>query len=232
MSLDALMNVLQQTLLGLYLEIANHSLTQLSLLTLRKQTQGCGYMQELFTKIIVMSPDTDVYLIGLPLFCASERDIIVQVSPIASSQLKLLHLKALVHALQNDPDLAHIDQKILPKVFQALYVVTGCDYISFFSQVGKASFMRYFYQYASFISSAREYPGTLADTCLSDGMYQQGYLAFLRLIGTVYFKKHCTGFDTQSPISHFQTFKDKGPDQHLSWLDNIRQNMWLVPSKV
>ena len=174
-----------------------------------------------------MSPDTDVYLIGLPLFCASERDIIVQVSPIASSQLKLLHLKALVHALQNDPDLAHIDQKILPKVFQALYVVTGCDYISFFSQVGKASFMRYFYQYASFISSAREYPGTLADTCLSDGMYQQGYLAFLRLIGTVYFKKHCTGFDTQSPISHFQTFKDKGPDQHLSWLDNIRQNMWF-----
>ena len=180
-----------------------------------------------FTKILVMSPDTDVYLIGLPLFCASERDIIVQVSPIASSQLKLLHLKALVHALQNDPDLAHIDQKILPKVFQALYVVTGCDYISFFSQVGKASFMRYFYQYASFISSAREYPGTLADTCLSDGMYQQGYLAFLRLIGTVYFKKHCTGFDTQSPISHFQTFKDKGPDQHLSWLDNIRQNMWF-----
>lgn len=43
---------------------------------------------------------------------STQRDIIVQVSPIASSQLKLLHLKALVHALQNDPDLAHIDQKI------------------------------------------------------------------------------------------------------------------------
>ena len=60
-------------------------------------------------------------------------------------------------------------------------------------------------------------------------MYQYGYLAFLRLVGTVYFKKHCTGFDTSSPSAYFQTFQDASLtvlQQHSAWLDSIRQNIW------
>ena len=33
------------------------------------------------------------------------------------------------------------------------FVVSGCDYVTFFSQLGKAIFMRYFFRYASFISA-------------------------------------------------------------------------------
>ncbi len=131
--------------------------------------------------------------------------------------------------MTNDPDLGRIDPSILPKVFQTLYVVSGCDYVSFFSQLGKATFLRYFYQYGSFISSGQEYPGTLADTGLQQGVYERGYLAFLRLIGTVYFKKHCTGFDTPSPTCHFQAFCQSNisaHQQHYAWLDDIRQNIW------
>ena len=106
--------------------------------------------------ILVLSPDTDVYHIGLPLACINNKEIIVQVSAINNKQLKLLHLSALVKALDHDPDLSKIERDILPQVLQSLYVVSGCDYISFFSNMGKATFLRYFYQYSSFISGAKE----------------------------------------------------------------------------
>ena len=177
--------------------------------------------------ILVLSPDTDVYHIGLPLACINNKEIIVQVSAINNKQLKLLHLSALVKALDHDPDLSKIERDILPQVLQSLYVVSGCDYISFFSNMGKATFLRYFYQYSSFISGAKELPGTLADT--NHEHYKIGYLAFLRLIGTIYFKKHSTAFDTPSPARHFQAFYSQDrlvEQQHTVWLDDIRQNVW------
>ena len=91
--------------------------------------------QTRFNQVLVISPDTDVYHIGLPLKCVSEKQIIVQLSAVNSSQLKLLNLSALVNALRNDPDLAHIHPRTLPNILQTLYVATGCDYISFFSQL-------------------------------------------------------------------------------------------------
>ncbi len=182
--------------------------------------------QTVSNQILILSPDTDVYHIGLPLPCVMHKNIIVQVSTFNSRQLSLLNLTALVQAFRNDPDLAHIDPSILPKLFQVLYVTSGCDYISFFSQLGKASFLRYFFQYSSFISCGNEHPGTLADTGLA---HEQGYLAFIRMIGTLYFKKHSTGFETPSPASHFLTFCDPNLtalQQHSVWLDDIRQNIW------
>ena len=71
----------------------------------------------------------------------------------------------------------------------------------------------YYFQYASFITGGIDStPGTLADTLLSDGSYKLGYLAFVRLVGTVYFKKHSSGFVTDSPRTHFANFMD----QHLT----------------
>jgi len=72
---------------------------------------------------------------------------------------------------------------------QTLFVRTGCDYTSFFSQIGKAPFLQYFFQYAAFITG-RESKCSLADTDLEGENYKKGFLAFLWLIGTVYFKKH------------------------------------------
>ena len=185
--------------------------------------------QSTHSKFLILSPDTDVYHVGLPLQCVTLKEVTVQVSPMHCRELKLLNLTALVNGFENDPDLAQIEPNILPKVVQTLYVVTGCDYISFFSKMGKATFLRYFYQYASFISSGQHYPGTLADTSLQHGVYEEGYLAFLHLIGTVYLKKHSTGFDTPSPIGHFEAFSQPNlsiQQQHYAWLDDIRQNVW------
>ena len=100
----------------------------------------------------IISPDTDIYHIGLPLQCVKEKNVLIQVSPISSRSIQLVNIRELINALHHDPDLANVSQNILPHVIQTLYVVSGCDYISFFSEVGKATFLRYFFQHTSFIT--------------------------------------------------------------------------------
>ena len=181
------------------------------------------------TRIFIMSPDTDVFCIGLSLESIKPKEIIIQISPLNSRELRLLHLNRLVHALQCDPDLVALPSQIVPQVLQTLYVTTGCDYISFFSGIGKATFLRYFFNYASFISANETAKGTLADVSLTGDTYRAGFLSFLRLIGTVYFKKHNTGFDIPSPVTHYNKFLECHSTTltiHANWLEDIRQNIW------
>ena len=136
-------------------------------------------------------------------------------------------MSALSKALVNDPDLANVNTTILSQVIQTMFVCTGCDYTSFFCKVGKATFLRYFFQYAAFITGT-ESQGTLADTSLEGETYKNGFLAFLRLIGTVYFKKHVTAFETPSPANHFLNFSSAHTtiqQHHQDWLEDIRQNI-------
>ena len=112
---------------------------------------------------------------------------------------------------------------------QTLFVATGCDYTSFYG-LGKATFLRYFYQYATFITKpTNDKPGTLADVSLANNVYNTGFLAFLRFVGVTYFKKHATAFSTNSPQTHFNSFKHPTKthiQQHTEWIDDIRQNIW------
>ena len=68
-----------------------------------------------------------------------------------------------------------------------LFVVSGCDYISFFKGHGKGAFLNTFYQHAAFISGDNAF-GLLSN--ILEGTKEEGFLAFLRLIGCLYFKKH------------------------------------------
>ena len=177
--------------------------------------------------ILIMSPDTDVYLIGLPLPCTKNKHILVQVSPMSSREVKLICTESLNRALSNDPDLATIPQNSHSNVIQTLFVVSGCDYISFFSGIGKATFTKHFYQHAEFITGDTHYTsGSLVNTQLDETL-KTGFLAFLRLIGTVYFKKHASAFDLLTPESHFKTFTCTSTEkQHHEWIDSIRQKSW------
>ena len=67
------------------------------------------------------------------------KNILVQVSPISSRSLQLVNVSELVHALCHDPDLARVNPSTLPEILQTVYAVSGCDYVSFFSEVGKAA---------------------------------------------------------------------------------------------
>lgn len=105
----------------------------------------------------------------------------IQISAYNSRELCFLHLPALVTALRNDPGLSSIEPALLPQIFQTLFVVTGYDYTSFFSGLGKATFLRYLFQHSQFITSGQGIiSGTLANVGSSD--LESGFLSFLRLV--------------------------------------------------
>ena len=146
-------------------------------------------------------------------------------------ELKLLSMKHLIAAFSNDPDIVNVAAATHTQVMQTLFVVTGCDYISFFNGIGKATFLKYFFQHSDFISGDLQYTcGSLSDTVMDSGSYKQVFFAFIRLIGTVYFKKHANAFDSNSPVAHYKKFMNPETDietQHRKWLEDIRQNIWI-----
>ena len=175
------------------------------------------------TRKLVCSPDTDVYHIGLPLMCNQPLDVFVRISVFSSQEHRYLSLKILTMSLQGDPDLSSVPGEILPKVLQTLFISTGCDYVSYFAGFGKSTFLKLFFQHASFINDVSQ--GTLASTC--DSSRQLGFLSFVRLIGTVYFKKHLSTFKYDCPRALLNSFPCSDPiSQHKQWLDCIRSTVW------
>ncbi len=83
------------------------------------------------TKKLVLSPDTRVYHIGLPIVAAINNDVLVRLIKFNSVEHRILDMQALINAFNNDPDLATIPSLSLPSVIQALFVCTGCDFFFF-----------------------------------------------------------------------------------------------------
>ena len=129
-----------------------------------------------------MSPDTDVNNIGLPLPSTHQKDIVVQLNLYSSKELKYIHLTAF------------LEQKY-HKYFSPYMCQQDVTTHHFFSEIGKASFYRCLFQDAEFITSGNSsFLGSLADAKLSDNQFEIGFLALLRLIGSVYFRKQRSGF--------------------------------------
>lgn len=57
------------------------------------------------SKITVLSADTDVYMIGLPLKCSLDKISLYKLVISIQGKTKLLSLKNMIVAIQNDPDL-------------------------------------------------------------------------------------------------------------------------------
>ena len=115
------------------------------------------------TNILILSSDTDIYHIGVALQSIRDKHIVVQINKLSSQQ----HLNVLVNALQNDPALNQQCNHRYCKLYMLLQVVTT---LPFFSTIGKATFLRYFFHYARFITSGAGSvaPGTLAEIDLND----------------------------------------------------------------
>ena len=179
---------------------------------------------------IVFSQDTDTYHIGMGLLTdcrLSELDIYVQLqwSHVSKATNRFVHLPALQEALINDPDLAHLPNDILLPCLQTLYVVSGCDYVSFFAGIGKVTFLDTFYQHANFINDINLL-GTLAD--IMQHNEEHGFLAFLRLIGSVYFKRYKSAFAQPTPAAYFHSISENldSKEHHMKWINSIRATIW------
>ena len=130
----------------------------------------------------------------------------------------------LLFSLRDDPDLSLVPIVLRPLVMQTLFICSGCDYISFFVGLGKATIMKHFFQNAWFITGSQDIPGTLA---IDHGREEDGFLSFVRLIGTVYFKKHT--LDT--PHALYMSLTQDSTDsvqQHKKFIEVIRDSVWRV----
>lgn len=114
----------------------------------------------------------------------------------------------------------------LPAIMQIIFIVSGCDYTSFFHGCGKASFLSSFFMHANFIS-VPEMPGSLSETSVTN---EQGLLSFYRLVGSVYYKKFsCVMLsEHKSPKQLYQSVNEAASllQQHHQWLNIIRDNSW------
>ena len=106
------------------------------------------------TRKLVLSPDTDVYHIGLPVIALTNLDVLVRLSTLSSIEQRFLDLQALLKSIRNDPDLATVDQTKIALIFQMLFIATGCDNIFFFHGIGKATFLGTLYEYSKFINNS------------------------------------------------------------------------------
>ena len=140
----------------------------------------------------------------------------------------LLYPRSSFKAFGDDPDLAPIPSSLLPAVIQMLFVCTGCDFISFFTGLGKASFLATLFEYSEFIcSNSTQTPGTLSDTDPDSN----GFLSFLRLVGCAYFRKHKAAFLPKypTPMSLFNSLEKDSQthlDHHSAWLSFLRERVW------
>ena len=95
-------------------------------------------------KVLIQSPDTDTYHVGLP-FITPQMEVVVQLSRPGDRHLRLLNLHTLVDLLNRDPELTALNIEHRTWIMQCLYVSTGCDYVSFFAGIGKTTFLKAFF---------------------------------------------------------------------------------------
>lgn len=78
----------------------------------------CHVYQSKATNVLIYSPYTDVYNIGLPLSpVTSHQDCIIQINLLHSREQRFISLNNLQKALDNDPDLTGIPGENLTNIF-------------------------------------------------------------------------------------------------------------------
>lgn len=146
-------------------------------------------------------------------------------------------MSKLQEALLKDPDLASIPITNRTHVLQAVYALSGCDFVSFFSGFGKAAFFKCLLTHSDFITGQQFLPGDLSESSASES----GLQAFIRLIGCLYFTEHRRAFGNSTPASLYHQLRSPVNDsivQYAEWLDTIRNEVWpriyfenkLIPS--
>ena len=175
------------------------------------------------TQVLLYSPDSDTFFIGLPLVKFMYGKELVLLQKDTAYEKVFIHLNTFVYLLKSDPLLKYVDQHHLEESLQMLFIVSGCDFISFFRGFSKKTFWEMFRCKASFIAGAQSC-GELWETGDS------GLLSFFRLIGSLYFSKHRPAFlptfDTSEAFLKSFSVLSNSMDQHVAFLAGIREKIW------
>ncbi|CAC5392687.1 unnamed protein product [Mytilus coruscus] len=168
-------------------------------------------------QVIIYSPDTDVFFIGLPLVPNLTKTVYVQLRDSPYNNLFLSMDKLVKCITLNDSLLQGIDSILI--CMQLLFIYSGCDFVSYFRGCGKKTFFDVFRKHASFIVGN----GSFADVHGHNGLH-----SFYRLICSVYFNKHRAAFQPYStPKSLFDSISEGDlHEKHLSFISAIREKLW------
>lgn len=175
--------------------------------------------------IVIYSIDSDIPHIGMPLVGKlPNRHFIVQ------TRCTLLDLNLLMTEISKNNELRCMNCDSLSEEMQAIFVLSGCDYVSSFRNCSKRTFYNVYLDHCHFIS--KSYEGSLSQSGGED--WKAGLLAFYRLIGSIYFKKCVASYRVSMSLMHnpspedvFKKFIDTYPGMGLHevtllWLDDIR----------
>jgi hypothetical protein len=125
--------------------------------------------------ILVSSHDTDLVFVGLQCEriwrspqrggAGGERRVFLQTTKRKDglSLPDFIDMGRMHECILNHPQLQAIPLGKRVSTIVSLYVLTGCDYVSFIHGISKSAFLNALYKNAAFISSTRNGLGTLAD---------------------------------------------------------------------
>ncbi|CAG2218346.1 unnamed protein product [Mytilus edulis] len=186
--------------------------------------------------ILIYSLDNDTYHIGLPIMQkCSDKNIAVQLS--YKNDLIFFSMNRFIRCLESDPDLHSIEKDDLPLIIQNLFILTGCDYVSFFKDHGKTSFFKTFFKYTEFIISSVE-NNVIGKLSLTNSDDISSFLSFIRLIGCEYWRKCSSAFlreKLETPEQLYRTVYSSylSPEEnHIAWISKIREALYSrVPSE-
>ena len=132
--------------------------------------------------ILIFSPDTDTYHVGMTTSSVNliTTEVMIQINPTTKPlSYRLLSLHGLANAISRDPDMCDIPHEERLATLQSLYVLTGCDFTSFFAQISKSFFITTFFRFAAFICANTEcLPGSISETTTQES----SFLAFVNLV--------------------------------------------------
>lgn len=137
------------------------------------------------SNVMVVSKDTDTWVYGLSLMelgFLSGKHVIIKRGINASEYVSI---NFGVRAIMGLPCLSNVKYPATSIV--ALYILSGCDYVSSFFHITKKTFLEIFLQHANYICA-----GSKAESlvCIDDNMFCSIELdSFIRLVCTVYLMK-------------------------------------------
>ena len=179
-------------------------------------------------KVVLYSPDNDVYNIGLYLAEKYTDKYFLVCYKLFGETASFMDVTKLSKFLSDNTNL-NCFKPFLGMVIMAVYACSGCDYVSFFRYHSKKSFLGTLMDKAeAFIGPSNENDITQREGLLSDiHNHWSSFLAFCRLIGCEYFKICHTSFIRDAIYTAEDLFKryycsEHGQLQnHLRWLDLI-----------
>ncbi|CAH1799207.1 unnamed protein product [Owenia fusiformis] len=178
--------------------------------------------------VVIMSKDSDISQVGLPLDIEKKIWILFKSK---ETETKYIDMSALKSAIAKDPCLLPLREAGIDyyKVLQIIYIVSGCDYLSYFVGQGKGSFFKLFFANVKFITlGTSDECGNICQTSESDR--HKGLLSMYRLIGCVYFAANRAAlYQFDSPQDLFIRSANKKINirqQHSRFLSEIRKASW------